>query len=118
MSRVVVLVLALWAVALSSLAGNPAAAFAVDGNSVVLCSEQGAVPVVLGPDGTPVDPDSRVRHCPECLPLPQPAALPGPDAALPMPAATCRAVRLTATAIPVVARAMTLPPVRGPPQVI
>lgn len=118
MGRIVVLVLALWAVALSSLAVNPAAAFAADGDSVVLCSEQGAVQVVLGPDGTPVEPDRQIRHCPKCLPLPQPAMLPGPGATLPMPATTCRVIRLPAPTIPDRPSAMMLPPVRGPPLVI
>lgn len=78
---------------------------------VVLCTGEGAVPVMLDRNGNPLP--AAQHHCPDCLPLmatePPPAAAPASPqrragAVPPLPAASFS-----------IARLLPLPPARGPP---
>ena len=86
--------------------------------AMVLCIDGGAVKVALDASGQPVEPGEHpdpIRHCPDCLPLPQPAlaAVGGvPSAAKLFSFDMMWTDRETARAVPL---AVFIPAARGPP---
>ena len=116
MRRVVAFLLAVF-VALSQMTGAVQAELSASGELQVLCSDLGARVVVIGADGSPVDPDSTVRHCAKCLPLPQPTVLSGAPA---VPAAAWSASRVLSASHPAASNPPVpchVPAARGPPGV-
>lgn len=90
-----------------------------EGVAVVLCAEAGAVTVVIGPDGQPEPARAPAcRHCPDCLPQPQPVAGHFPPPAPERGAEFVRLGRSLPRAQPVPGRAAQPFPARGPPRVI
>lgn len=120
------ILLAILTVALAPL-GDAARAAGIVGTSgadgwMVLCTELGAVTVAMGPDGTPLDGDETpappaARHCPDCLPVPQPAG-PVPAAVLSQrPPAEARPLWTAPRTTARLSRSLPLPAARGPPVV-
>ena len=89
------------------------------GGEIVLCSDMGAITVAVDAHGVPLpqQPPPVVRHCDECLPLPQPAMTASPAASLAAPLGCAHPVWSDRTVAQLSAHPVLVPAARGPPTV-
>lgn len=93
---------------------------AATGGWMVLCSEIGVVTVPAGPDGRPQTDDRPappIRHCPDCLPLPQPAAAPPALTPVARPVTAAQGLWTGPRPVALASRSVPRPAARGPPMV-
>lgn len=114
------LILICLAVAFAPLGDGLRAAAALPGTWAELCADGIPMRVALADDGTPLDPvDAPAhRHCPECLPTPQPAAGAQPGATVMRPVSVADAVWAGRLVTRPASHDDTRPVARGPPRVI
>lgn len=117
-----ILILICLAVALAPLGDGLRAAASAPGSWTELCINGGSVQVALARDGTPLDPaetpDSPAhRHCPDCLPTPQPAAGAQPALAVQRPVSVAHALWVARKATRSASHDTTHQMARGPPRV-